>query len=250
MKMRNNMKIICTIFFILSVLPVFGADKKLTIDGLFAADHVVEIKITIAPEKWNALTRQANAFLDLFNPKRQYGPIKKAFTYFEANVSIDGVLFERVGIRKKGFIGSGDTVRPSLRLKLDHINKKANIEGIEKFTFNNNKADLSQISQTLSYGLFRDAGNAAPRANYAHITVNGKDLGVYTHVERIYKSFAKRSFGSSKGTLYEGTVTDFYENWAGSFERKFGNDEKGRKKIQELIDVLADKSKGLSEISE
>ena len=52
------------------------------------------------------------------------------------------------------------------------------------------------------------------------------------------KQLVKRSFGNSKGTLYEGTVVDFHENWEGSFEKKFGKDKPGREHIIKVINAL------------
>ena len=36
-------------------------------------------------------------------------PLRSPYTYVEASVTIDGVEFPRVGLRKKGFIGSQST---------------------------------------------------------------------------------------------------------------------------------------------
>ena len=152
--------------------------------------------------------------------------------------SIDGVGFSQVGIRKKGFIGSQNSTRPSLKIKLNHIEKTGQIGGLTNLTFNNDQQDVSLISQFLGYGLFNAAGSPAPRCAYANLTVNGQNLGVYTHVERIHKPLLRRAFGNDDGVLYEGTVVDFYPNWAGSLEQKVGQDRVGRQKIQQLIEVL------------
>ena len=77
-----------------------------------------------------------------------------------------------------------------------------------------------------------------PRCAYAKVTVNGVNLGVYSHVETVRKSFLRRAFGTDDGTLYEGPYVDFYEGWLGSFEHKTGKEAPGREKIQQLIEVL------------
>ena len=97
---------------------------------------------------------------------------------------------------------------------------------------------MSLISQFLGYGLFNAAGSLAPRCAYANLTVNGQNLGVCTHAERIHKPLLRRAFGNDDGVLYEGTVVDFYPNWAGSLEQKVGQGRVGRQKIQQLIEVL------------
>ena len=49
--------------------------------------------------------------------------------------------FSNVGLRKKGFIGSQSTSRPSLKIKLNHTDKKGGIDGVTTLTFNNNNQD-------------------------------------------------------------------------------------------------------------
>ena len=94
------------------------------------------------------------------------------------------------------------------------------------------------MNQFLSYDLFDRAGAPGSRCGYARITVNGKNLGVYSHVESVRKQLLTREFGSAKGTLYEGTVVDFYEDWEGSFDRKTGKNKKGLEAINKVIDVM------------
>ncbi|MDE0683896.1 MAG: ankyrin repeat domain-containing protein, partial [Candidatus Poribacteria bacterium] len=172
------------------------------------------------------------------------------YTYVEASVSIDGVVFPKVGLRKKGFIGSQSHTRPSLKVKLNHINKKDGIEGLTNLTLNNNKQDTSLVSQFMGYALFNAIGSPAPRCAYAKVTVNGENLGIYSHVETVRKPLLKRAFGNSKGALYEGTVVDFYENWENSFEHKRGDDARGRAQINALIDLLADPKATETDIGE
>ena len=96
------------------------------------------------------------------------------------------------------------------------------------------------MSQFMGYALFNAIGSPAPRCAYAKVTVNGKSLGIYSHVETFRPPLLKRAFGNNKGPLYEGTVVDFNEEWENSFEHKRGDDALGRKKIIALINVLAD----------
>ena len=106
-------------------------------------------------------------------------------------------------------------------------------------TFNNNQPGQQHLmSQFMGYALFNAAGSPASRCALAKVTVNGQNLGVYAHVESVKKQLAKRGFGNSKGTLYEGTVVDFHENWEGSFEKKFGKDKPGREHIVKVINAL------------
>ena len=214
------------------------AAKELTLDDIFPTDRVLDVQITVADEDWDTIRHQSRDFVSVLNESRRVKPIKGPYTYVDASVTIDGVEFPQVGLRKKGFLGSLNTTRPSLKIKLNHMDKNGGIDGLTNLTLNNNQQDVSLVSQFMGYALFNVAGSPAPRCAYARVTVNGTNLGVYSHVETIRKPLLKRAFGNNKGTLYEGPYVDFYEDWEGSFEHKRGKDKPGRKKIKQLIKVL------------
>ena len=214
--------------------------KELTLDDIFPTDRVIDVQITVSLRDWDTIRYQSRDFVSALNEKRQFGPLDHPYTYVEASVSIDGVVFPKVGLRKTGFIGSQSHTRPSLKIRLNHTDKQAEIEGLTNLTLNNNKQDTSQVSQFMGYALFNAIGSPAPRCAYAKVTVNGKSLGIYSHVETMRKPFLKRAFGNDNGPHYEGTVVDFNEEWENSFEHKRGNDALGREKIIALINVLAD----------
>ncbi|MCY4404573.1 MAG: ankyrin repeat domain-containing protein [Candidatus Poribacteria bacterium] len=223
----------------LNVAVQSGNTKELTLDDIYPTDRVLDIQITVSEKDWNKIRFQSRNFVEALNESRQFAPIDHPYTYVEASVSIDGVVFPKVGIRKKGFIGSQNHIRPSLKIKLNHIDKKGEIEGLNNLTLNNNQQDVTQVSQFLGYELFNSIGSPAPRCAYAQVTVNGKNLGIYSHVETMRPPLLKRTFGNNKGPLYEGTVVDFHKAWENSFEHKRGDDERGRERILALIDVLA-----------
>lgn len=214
--------------------------KELTMDDIFPTDRVLDIQITVSKQDWNKIRFQTRHFHEVLNASRQFKPPDHPYTYVDASVSIDGVEFPKVGIRKKGFIGSQSHSRPSLKIKLNHIDKKGGIEGLRNLTLNNNQQDAGQLSQFMGYALFNAIGSPAPRCAYAKVTVNGQNLGIYSHVESMRNPLLKRAFENDNGTLYEGTVVDFYKEWENSFEHKRGDDARGRKRIKSLIDALAD----------
>ena len=215
-----------------------AADKKLTLDELFPADRVLDVQITVAEKDWDKIRHQSRNFVSALHESRKVKPIDGPYEYVNADVTIDGVKFEKVGLRKKGFIGSQSSSRPSLKIKLNHTDKEQAIGGLTKLTMNNNKQDGSIVSQYMGYAVFNQAGSPAPRCAFAKVTVNGKNIGIYSHVESMRKPLLARGFGNDAGTLYEGTVVDFYEDWEGSLEHKRGDDKPGREKIRQLIQLL------------
>lgn len=205
---------------------------ELTAERLFDETHVVAVNINMKESDWQALCHQSRDRSAFENP------LDKPYTNFPADLEIDGFRIENVGIRKKGFIGSQDTIRPSLKIKFDEYVDQAPIAGLDRLTLNNNKQDHSLLSQALTYWLFRKGGVHAPRSSYAAVTVNGKYLGVYSNVESVRKPFLQRRFGDDSGTLYEGTLADVYPAAIGGMEAKNKRSEQDRSKLLELAELL------------
>ena len=235
------MRIKWTLRIITATLCLWGLGFNSNAADIFPKDRVVDIQITVAEEDWDTIRYQSRNFFTALHESRRLKPPERPYTYVEASVTIDGVAFPRVGIRKKGFLGSLSETRPSLKIRLNRVDKDAAFDGQTHLTLNNNLQDISFVSQFMGYALFNAIGLPAPRCAYAKVTVNGMNLGIYSHVESIRKPFLKRVFGNADGPLYEGTVVDFYEGWENSFEHKRGDDKPGRTKIKQLIDVLSAK---------
>ena len=206
---------------------------------LFDPGRVIDVQVTMAKRGWNQLRMQSRSIEKALSASRKQGEFDKPYTYFDADVVIDGVAFKGVGVRKKGFLGSQSATRPSLKIKLNHTDPDASIQGLTNLTFNNNKQDVSLVSQFLGYQIFNAAGSPAPRCGFARVTVNGRYLGVYSHVERIRDEVLERGFGSADGVLYEGTVVDFFPGWAKGFERKLGKRKRGLARIRAVTAALA-----------
>ena len=99
--------------------------KELTFDDIFPTDRVIDVQITLPQHDWDTIRYQSRDIRTALGASRQFAPMESPYTYVEASVSIDGVVFPRVGVRKKGFIGSLSDTRPSLKIKLNHIDKLA-----------------------------------------------------------------------------------------------------------------------------
>jgi hypothetical protein len=190
---------------------------------MFDPDRLLEIGIRIDLADWDTLRVQENdIFALLADPECGNAPWNDPYTFFPSEVTVDGQTLGNVAVRKKGFQGSLDDVKPSLKVKFDHFVGGQQLNSMDRLTLNNNKQDPSHVKQCLAYKLLREAGIRAPRCNFAHLTVTTLDGPVestavdalYTHVESIKDPFLRRNFGSDMGRLYEGTLSDF---WTGSF---------------------------------
>lgn len=211
--------------------------KKIDGDALLDPSRVIEVRIELPRQDWDRLRRQSR------NPATAFSglPAESPYKYFKADLWIDGEKIKSVGVRKKGFFGSADTERPSLKVKFDEYEKQDPIKGLSRLTLNNNKQDGSQVSQFLAYNLYRAAGNPAPRSNWAHVIVNGVSLGVYSHVESIKKPFLKRNFKDKSGNLYEGTLTDFHPRALDNIEVKTNKKQNDLGDVKRLTELLAAK---------
>ena len=205
---------------------------------LFERDRILEVEIEIAPGDWDSLRTQTRTFEDLFGGECLAEPFGSPFTYFEAAVTVEGERFEQVGVRKKGLLGSLSETKPSLKLDFAEFVTDREILGLKKLTLNNSVSDPSYLRQCLTYDLFADAGIAAPRCNFAHVSVNGNDLGLYVHLESVGHDFLERAFGDDGGNLYEGTLSDFRPQWVGTFERKTNEADPNRSDLDDMVRAL------------
>ena len=195
-------------------------------DELFDRSRVMEVSIELPAESWDMIRNQTRSILEILTGDCLAQPFPSPFTYFPGTATIDGVTFENVGIRKKGFIGSLSTEKPSLKVKLDEYVAGREYKDVETFTFNNSQQDPSFIRQCVSYDVFAAAGVPAPRCSFAHVTVNGVDLGLFVHVESLNKDFIQQHWANDTGNLYEGTLSDFRPEYVNTFELKT-NEETG-----------------------
>lgn len=161
------------------------------------------------------------------------------YTEFPARVTIDGEIMDDVVIRKKGFMGSLSPSVPSLKLDFNDLWKGRTYQNSTRMTLNNNRQDPSNARQCLAYDQFRQAGIAAPRCNYARVSVNGESLGVFTNVEPIKKPFLARTFGDDDGNLYEAQTADFGTWLSQRFEKKTNEKANDRSDLQAVNDALA-----------
>ena len=224
-------------------------------DAYFSLDRVMDISIEIEVEDWDTLRHQTRTIEDVAAEITEYGlsrPFASIYTWFSATVTVDGETHADVGVRKKGFVGSQSDTKPSLKLRFDKYVDDQSLGGVmERMTLNNSVQDPSFVNTCMSYRVFAAAGSPAPRCNFATVSVNGKDLGLYVHVEEFKKPFLRRHFDSADGNLYEGTVSDFTPEYRGTIEKKTNEDEDDWSDIDAVVAALEDTSDaGLEALAE
>ena len=151
--------------------------------------------------------------------------------------TIEPVTMEQVNIRKKGYIGSLSWNRPSVILYFDDRVKGRTYKNRDRMTLNNNRQDASKVRTCMAFWLFEEAGLPTPRCNFAHVTMNGVDMGIYSHVEPMRMPFLQRAFGPGEGNLYESQTADFGTWLSRRFEKKNFR-RQGRSDLQAIDAVI------------
>jgi spore coat protein CotH len=205
---------------------------------MFDPDHVLQIEITIDETDWDALRTQARTLEMIAEYTCNDMPVPSPFTYFHADVTVDGDPVRNVGVRKKCFLGSCDEEKPALKVKFNEYVSGQTYSGMTRLTLNNARQDPSFVKQCLGYDLFRAAGVPASRCNFAHVWVNGEDRGVYVHVESIKSDFLGRHFTATTGNLYEGALSDFRPGFSGTFECKVDGCAHDRSDLEAVVTAL------------
>ena len=230
----------------LAVRPSSGqpADASDPGDPWFALDRVLDVNIEMAPADWDRLRAQTRTLIDILaGADCLDSPADEIFTWFEATVTVDGETRTQVGVRKKGFLGSLSEGKPALKVRFDKFVDGQLLGGaVKRLTLNNARQDPSLLNTCMAYHVFASAGLPAPRCNFATVSVNGENLGLYANVESIKTAFLERNFSDPGGNLYEGTISDFRPDWRGTFVKKTNEEEADWSDIDAVVAALQDPS--------
>ena len=152
-----------------------------------------------------------------------------------------GRVYPRVGLHLKG-VSTFETVdkKPSVTLKFDEFEEGGTFHGLKKLSLNNAHGEDTYIQEFLARDLFGAAGVRTPRLNYARLTLNGRDRGLYLLIEGITGEFLKETFGTKKGNLYEADENDVHQQ----MEQDFGKRSRRQADLTPL--VLAIKERDLA----
>lgn len=193
----------------------------------YPVDSVSQVSVSLPEVSWDLLCHEGE---DLSQHSCDY---RYSYNTFDASgVAVDATAAVAGTVRKKGTLGSLSLLRPALKIDFDP-------DAFLGATLNNNRQDPTSAHQCLTYGLFARAGLPSPSCSLARVFVNGRDLGIYTHVEEIKKPFLRRVFGNDKGNLYEGGPADFTAARRSQFDLKTNGSENDTSDLDRLISALA-----------
>lgn len=158
-------------------------------DLLFAADPVRRYSIEFYDTAWAGILQTYW--------ERDSGYLPARFT--------DGsIVLDSVGVRFKGnssFTLAGNNPKKPFKIKFNEFRSQT-YYGTKTLNFSNGIGDPSLLREKIGYDIARKLG-PAPRANFAHLTIDGRSVGLYTQVEQADKTFLKRWFTPASGNLFK-----------------------------------------------
>ncbi|MFI3201919.1 MAG: CotH kinase family protein [Eubacteriales bacterium] len=180
-------------------------------EKLFATPTVHEINIMVNEDDWNTL---------LENPSNK--------EYISCNIQINNDLITNVAIRTKGnsslsMVASSTSDRYSFKIEFDHYDNTNLFYGLDKLCLNNIIQDTTYMKDYLAYSMMNDFGIPSPLCNYANVSINGVESGLYLAVEAIEESFLQRNYGNNYGNAYKPETEG---NMAGGDNK--GGDQQGQ----------------------
>jgi len=210
--------------------------------NLFFDDPLLNIDISIPEDNWETLRKEKITIASsLGSADCTARESVKEYQWYQGDLSINGNKISNIGFRKKGFLGSQSTLKPSLKIRVDKYRKDTKYLGLTRFALNNSRQDPTYMRSCLSYHIYRNGGIPAPRCTLAQVTINGEEKGIYVVVEEIKKHFLSRHFQNSSGTLYEGEAADFRPEFIGRFEQETNiKTEQSRPYLNALSNIATD----------
>jgi len=158
-------------------------------DDFYATDSVREIRIYFEGADWDAV-------LDSLY-------IKGDKERLLARIEIDGVNYDSVGVRYKGFSSvSVNRMKNPFNIKLDYTIQGQNHRGFDKLKLSNVIQDPSFVREVLMYQIARNYMPSS-RANFANVYVNDQLFGLYTNVEAVNKDFISKHYSSRQNAFFK-----------------------------------------------
>ncbi|MBN2494358.1 MAG: CotH kinase family protein [Deltaproteobacteria bacterium] len=179
-------------------------------EAIFETDRVVEWKIGLDEEERLKLgqcgglpeCQECTCDMDCWDEDRpaDWRCVDGSCTigYVEADLEVDGVLYERVGLRIMG----KPRVKSSYRIRFNRFRSRQRFHGVKRVNLRNNRGDPTQLREALALELFREAGVPASRSSFVWVTIDEEPAGLYTLVEQVDKKFLEDRFGEDGGNLY------------------------------------------------
>jgi DNA-binding transcriptional MerR regulator len=156
-----------------------------------------------------------------------------------ATVREGQTVYTNVAVHLKGAAGSFRPFddKPALTLNFRKHAPGQRFHEYSKISLNNSVQDATYLCEVLCRELCLAAGVPVPRADWATVLINGRDLGLYVLLEGADKDFLRRHFKNVKGNLYDG---GFCQDVNPNLEVSSGEKREDRSDIQRLLEVVGE----------
>lgn len=175
---------------IFSIQKSSGSTKYAT--SVFDKDSIMKVNIIMSDADWNDMLENA--------AKEEY---------YSCDLEVNGTLYKNVGIRPKGntslsqIVSDDTTDRYSFKLEFDHYDSSQTLDGLDKLCLNNIMSDATYMKEYLSYDIMSYMGVKSSLYEFASISRNGENWGLYLAIEGVEDSFVERNYGAEKVNLYK-----------------------------------------------
>jgi hypothetical protein len=226
--MKNRLTIIYIIF--ISILTIYAQNPG---DQVFSEPHIFEVRFHFSQKD----------YLDSLHKSHDTGE------YIPGDVTINGVLYNNVGVRFKGhssylfYTGDKKPFRIKFNKYEDHL-----FDGMKKISLNNGWGDPTMLREKLHLDLFDELGIPAPRANFARVYIDSVYWGFYSLVEHVDKVFLQTHFSDNDGNLYKAEKSTLewqgidQENYYDDLELKTNEKENDWSNLIHFLDILNNSS--------
>jgi spore coat protein CotH len=160
--------------------------------GFYDVGQVNEVRLTLAEQNWDEI-------LDSLYAAGGEGRLI-------GTAVIDGVRFDSVGVRYKGFSSYNPSRKKNpFNIKLDEVIAGKTIEGHGTIRLANVYKDPSFVREALSYEIAR-MYMPAGRSSFANVYVNDTLIGLYANDEDPDKLFMRTNFYCDENARFKGRV--------------------------------------------
>ena len=167
------------------VLAFLCCSTALFGQSLYDLNTIQDIQITLTQPNWDYQMDTA-----------KYG----AEGYIMGSVTINGTLYDSVGVKYKGNSSYDSTqLKNPLHIAFDKF-KEQKHQNYADIKLSNGYGDPSMIREVLAYELLANYMHC-PKANFAKVYINGNYIGLYSSAESIDKKFLSDHFYSSNNTF-------------------------------------------------
>ena len=122
-------------------------------------------------------------------------------TDLPAKMTVDGVVYDSVGVRFKGqtsYSMTQNSQKKSFNLTMDYVHPDQELMGYQTLNLNNCFQDPSFLREVFYLHQIKRHIPAA-KSNFVQLYINGQNWGVYPNVQQLNKDFLKEWFFSADG---------------------------------------------------